>query len=353
MNKTSQTILKWYKKQNLFFPWRVRRTAYSTWISEIMLQQTQVHTVIPYYEKWMEKFPNIQTLSEASIDEVLKLWEGLGYYSRAKNIHETSKVLIRKHNGCFPNNYSDLIQLKGIGDYTASAILSMYFNKKFPALDANVKRVFIRLIGINNKQRTLKQMKALILPIFPNEHSGNFNQAIMDIGRTICKPKKPHCAKCPVNKFCIAYIKNKISYYSIKPIVQIKPKVNVVVGLIFKKNKFLISKRSPSGLLANLWELPGGKIKTNETNLEALIREIKEEVNIDISSIINIGKINHHYSHFSVSIQLFICKHNKGKALALASQEVKWIMFKEIEKYSFPVATHKLFKLYNEYNVKN
>jgi len=343
MNKTSNSLIQWYLKNNYSFPWRNSSDPYKIWISEIMLQQTQVKTVIPYYMNWMELFSNVKILSQAPIHKILKCWEGLGYYQRAHNIHETSKIIVKDFDGVIPQEYDKLIFLKGIGDYTASAILSIAFNKKYPAIDGNLKRVVSRLSGIGNSKKIILRSKKIIMNFMNKNNPGFINQALMDLGREVCLPRKPKCAVCPIAQFCTAYSKNKISYYTFKKKKKNKPTYNVSVGIIWKANKILISKRKKDGLLGGLWELPGGKKQRKENDSECLKREIKEELGISIKIKNEIGKIKHHYSHFSINLTGYKCDYFSGKTKAYSSEKIKWISVDEIVKYPFPKSTLKLF----------
>ncbi len=345
MNDISNNLIEWYLKNNYSFPWRNSTDPYRIWISEIMLQQTQVKTVIPYYNNWMTLFSNVQTLSKAPIQKILKCWEGLGYYQRAHNIHETSKIIVQDFKGVIPQEYSKLISLKGIGDYTASAILSIAFKKKYPAIDGNLKRVIARLSGLENSKKIISNSKKIIMNFMNNNNPGFINQALMDLGREICLPRNPQCISCPIAQFCIAYSKNKISYYTFTKKKKKNPTYNVSVGIIWKANKILISKRKKEGLLGGLWELPGGKRQNNENDSECLSRELDEELGIDIKIKNKIGKIKHHYSHFSINLTGYNCDYFSGKAKAYSSEKIAWIKASEIVKYPFPRATLKLFIL--------
>jgi len=345
MNTTSKNLLLWYKKSNYYMPWRNQASPYQIWISEIMLQQTQVKTVLNYYNNWMEKFPTVKCIAEATIDDILKLWEGLGYYKRAHNIYDASKIIVNEYNGKVPNIYSDLIQLPGIGDYTASAILSIAFNKPYSAIDGNLKRVISRLNILDNKFKNIDIMKKFVIKLMKNNNPGDINQAFMDLGREVCVPRIPKCEICPLNVFCLAYIRNEVSLYPIKEIRKKIPSFDVVVGMIYKKNKFLISKRKKNGLLGGLWELPGGKKMINETDQNCLKREIKEELNITIDVINKIGYIKHQYSHFKINLIGYICQYSTGNPQPLAADDLRWISKKSIKNFAFPKSTIKLFAL--------
>ena len=345
MDKIGIDLARWYKTQNYNFPWRKNNTPYSIWISEIMLQQTQVLTATPYFLAWMKKFPTVNSVAIADIDDLLKSWEGLGYYQRAHNILACAQSIMNQHNGFFPKQYEELIELKGIGDYTASAIMSIAYNKPYPAIDGNLKRVIARLYGVNDLKNIIKKSKEHVSNLMTNQSPSIINQSLMDLGREICKPKKPKCTDCPVKKFCIAFNNQLIDKFSIKTKTKKIPAFDVSVGLIIKNNHILISKRKKNGLLGGLWELPGGKLMKNENFIDCLNREIEEELAIKIKIIKTIGTIKHQYSHFKINMRGFQCKIKSGTPKPLASDSIKWINFNEIKKYAFPKATLKLFDI--------
>ena len=347
MNKIGRELSKWYSTQNHDFPWRENNTPYSIWISEIMLQQTQTLTATPYFLTWMKKFPTVNSVAIADIDDLLKSWEGLGYYQRAHNILSSAQSIMNQHNGFFPKKYDELIELKGIGDYTASAIMSIAYNKPYPAIDGNLKRVIARLYGVNDLKNIIKKSKERVADLMTNQSPSIINQSLMDLGREICKPKKPKCADCPVKKFCIAFNNQLINKFSIKTKTKKIPTFDVSVGLIIKNNHILISKRKKNGLLGGLWELPGGKLIKNENFIDCLNRELKEELDITIKIIKTIGTIKHQYSHFKINMRGFKCKIKSGTPKPLASDSIKWINFNEIKNYAFPKATLKLFDIIN------
>ena len=344
MSIKSKHLISWYKKSNYKFPWRMTSDPYKIWISEIMLQQTQVSVAKNYYNNWIKELPTVDDVAKANIDNILKLWEGLGYYRRAHNIYETAQMIVKKYNSKLPSKYDELINLKGIGDYTASAILSIAFNKKYPAIDGNLKRVIARLENFNNNQ-VKKNIKKIISSFMNDLNAGEINQALMDLGREVCTPNQPKCQLCPLISYCKAFKTEQISKYPEKNKTQSKPVFDVIVGMIYKNNNFLISKRKKDGFLGGLWELPGGKKKSKETQLDCLQREIKEELDIRVDVGEKIGKIKHHYSHFSINLIGYKCQYKKGKEKPLMSEKIKWIKMNNIDHFAFPKSTIKLFSL--------
>jgi len=345
MNKISKKLVHWYHIKSYDFPWRKSKNVYDIWISEIMLQQTQVKTVLAYYNKWIDVFPNIQILANAKIEHVLKLWEGLGYYQRAHNIHKTAQIVMNEYNGKFPSSFSALLKLAGIGDYTASAIMSIAYHKPYPAIDGNLKRVVARLYGIDNFKNITAKSKEHVQDLMYKYNPSEINQALMDLGREVCLPKKPHCTACPVKISCYAKKNNAVHKFLNKNKTITKPIYNVAVGMIWKNDKILISKRKNDGLLGGLWELPGGKKINKESFSECLQREIYEELNIEVKINKTIGYIKHQYSHFGINMKGYHCQFHSGIPKAIESDEIKWISLNEIKKYPFPKSTLKIFSL--------
>lgn len=338
----------WFNQSQRTMPWRTQCSPYYTWISEIMLQQTQVVTVIPYFERFIKLFPNVQALARADQDVVLKAWEGLGYYSRARNLHKAAKVICNDYNGIIPDNYEEIQNIPGIGPYTGAAIVSIAYEVPISVVDGNVLRVFCRFWGIYDDIRLPKVRDVLFEKL--NAYVGKikpsvFNQAIMELGALICTPKNPTCSKCALGDDCFAKNSSKQDSLPFKSKSKPVPTYNIVVGLIYFNNKLLIAKRKDDQMLGGLWEFPGGKINENETEKQALIREIKEEVNLDISINQKLGTIKHAYSHFKINLHAYICTSTTQNAVALSASKLKWINENDLENYAFPTANKKLFKL--------
>ncbi len=345
----SKCIVNWYNFNKRDLPFRLTKNPYKIWLSEVMLQQTKVNTVVPYYEKWIKHFPTLKSVALANFDDLLKLWEGLGYYNRCKNFHKATKIVLKHYDGMIPNTFEQFISLPGVGDYTAGAVLSIAFQKTFPAIDGNVVRVLSRLLGIKNlTKRNLRRIKNTVISAIPPKNPGDFNQGLMELGATICLPKNPKCAGCPIISNCKAYERKKENIY---PILQKKgknPHISVVAGIIWRKKTFYIQKRKMNSMLGGLWEFPGGKVKNGETLQNALKRELIEECGFEPKIIKEIDPIKHSYSHFSITFHCFYCIENK--TLLLPRKASAWITVDEIKLYSFPKANHKLFKLLSKYD---
>lgn len=273
----AQQIIPWFDKHKRTLPFRKQNpNPYEVWISEMMLQQTQVDTVVDYFNRFIALFPDIQTLANASQQDVLKMWEGLGYYARARNLHQAAKIMMEKFQGELPKGYETLQTLPGIGPYAAAAIASIAFNEEIPVVDGNVLRVFTRYWGISTDIRLPKVRDHLfekLLPEIKGYCPSAFNQGVMELGALICKPKKPLCEQCPLSEKCLACLKqltHEIPYKSKKAPI---PHYHIGVGIVRKGNKMLIGKRKESGMLGGLWEFPGGKKKKKN----ALKKPFKEK----------------------------------------------------------------------------
>ena len=334
-------LLNWFYQNKRTLPWRRGRTPYRVWVSEIMLQQTQVNTVIPYYKKWIKKYPTLKSFKESNFDDVIKIWEGLGYYSRCHNMFNAAKLI----NSTFPNNYDDLINLPGIGDYTAKTILAIAFKKNLVGIDTNLERIGYRILGL--KTKTKRNQKRVVKYLEENQCSnnpGDYNEALMDLGSSLCKASITYCNQCPLKNICKAYASSSPILYPTPKVRKKIPIYDVAVSVIEYKNKILITKRLNKNFLPGLWEFPGGKIEKNETAIQTIIREVKEETNLTVSNPIFLGNIKHKYSHFGVNISLFISFPKSIKSLNL-SQEYRWIRMKDILNYPLPKANHKMLDI--------
>lgn len=333
----------WYSAHHRKLPWRQTQDPYKIWISEIMLQQTTVQAVIPYYLRWMILFPDMQTLSEAPLQKVLKQWQGLGYYQRAKNLHQASKIIMTTYGGRMPQKYNDLKSLPGFGPYTTAAVLSIAFDKPYLTIDANIRRVLMRLLKLPRKVTASidKELLQSFSPLFPQKRMGIFNQALMELGSLICRSKNPLCLLCPLLEFCGAYKAGEQEVIPIRAKRSYK-KIEAVIGIIDKKGKFLIQKRPSTGLLADLWEFPGGKIEVEETADNALKREIKEEISAEIHEARFLTSVQHSYTQFQVSLHAFACSLKTDPVLDKSRH--RWVSLKGMRRFPFPSGSAKVIK---------
>jgi len=340
-------LLAWYDKEKRDLPWRNTKDPYRIWVSEIMLQQTQVKTVIPYYERWIRTFPTIENLSNAPEQKVLKLWEGLGYYSRAKNLKKASQIICKDMNKELPKTVKALQKLPGIGRYTAGAISSIAFGLKAPVLDGNIKRVLSRLFCINENGTTSASEKILWQKsedLVPDRRPGDFNQALMELGATICTPNSPTCQQCPLQNKCEAFLKVTVGLFPpLKKKISSK-KIEVSAGIIIKNNKVYIQQRKKNALMGGLWEFPGGKREKEESPEECLEREIKEEMGVTINILKKIMTIKHTYTQFRVTLHAFTCELQSKQIRPTECQQWKWVSLSNLKKYPFPAANVKIVK---------
>jgi A/G-specific adenine glycosylase len=321
------------------------------WVSEVMLQQTRVPTVIPYFKKFIKVFPDVFHLAKGTEAELLKLWEGMGYYNRVRNLHRAAMEIVKNWNGKIPDTYSDLISLPGIGDYVASAILAFGFKKIIPVVDGNVMRVMSRYLLIEEDLKTTHktQVKQFLAESLDPEWGWQESEAFMELGALICLPTNPSCGKCPLHQECIAYQRGKQAVLPVKKKKRETPVVKVVVGVIMSEKFLYIQKRSNKSHLGGLWEFPGGKIETGEDSLSGLRREVKEETGMKIDAWQYIGNIKHEYSHFRIDMDVYFA--NLKKIIFSYHPEGKWISIENIEKYAFPKANHKIFKLLKKLDI--
>jgi len=317
-------------------PWRGSRDPYAIWVSEVMLQQTQVGTAIPFYERWMARFPTLLSLAQASEQEVLMLWEGLGYYSRARNLQRAARRVVDAFDGNIPADPKSLRALPGIGDYTAAAIASLAFGLDAAAVDGNIRRVLARLFDVTIPADTpagRKVIQSLADGHLPPGRAADYNQALMDLGATLCTPRNPACAACPLAACCRAYAGGTQEQRpALKPRSTV-PHVTVTAAVIQRGAAFLLAQRPPSGLLGGMWEFPGGKQEHGEDLPACLKREIMEELGVAVEVGAPLGVFRHAYTHFRLTLHAFHCTLNGGEPRALAGQAALWVELGELAQY--------------------
>jgi len=340
-----KNLVSWFQKNQRKLPWRKKYDPYGVWISEIMLQQTQVKTALPYFERWMKELPSINSVARAPQDKILKLWEGLGYYSRARNLQKAAQLIIKKHNGRFPNRYADILALPGIGKYSAGAISSIAFNRNKPVVDGNVIRVMARLANFSENTRlpqNIKQFWGWAEKLIPSGLAREFNQGLMELGALVCTPKKPNCSHCPVKKVCKGSQNGTAAQLPNRGEKTKNIPITVTLAVICKNGKIFIQKRPEKGLMGGLWEFPGGKTRKNETGPNAIRREIKEELSVTIKNVKKIARIRHNYTKFNVDLHCYSADLDKGKIRLNFATKGKWVTPKSLTKFAFPAADKKL-----------
>jgi A/G-specific adenine glycosylase len=339
-------LIAWFEDGKQELPWRQNRDAYRVWLSEVMLQQTQVETVIPYYLRFLKAFPSLSSLASAPLDQVLKAWEGLGYYSRARHLHRAAQIVVKQFQGQLPSTVDDLMRLPGIGRYTAGAIASLAFGVNAPLLDGNVIRVFSRLLD-SDQDVTADETKRVLWQIaeqlLPAGKAGQWNEGLMELGRRVCTPKNPACDLCPLNGHCLARRAGVQAARPVKSPRKKTPHYEVAAGVIQDQaGHILIAQRPLEGMLGGLWEFPGGKREAGETLPECLRREIAEELGIDIEVGPQIVIIKHAYTHFRITLYAFLCRYVSGAPRTLGCAAWQWISQDDFDRYAFPVTDHKI-----------
>jgi A/G-specific adenine glycosylase len=345
------SLITWFRHFQRELPWRQTRDPYHIWVSEVMLQQTQVKKVLEYYQNFIEKFPDIQRLAAADLQEVLKGWERMGYYARARNLHKAARIIMQEMGGEIPEEYEKFRKLPGVGESIGAAVQSLVFNKPYPVVDGNVKRVIARLFlwdSPRNKSVSVKFFKEKAGDLLDHDRPGLFNQAMMELGATICRPRRPICPDCPVSRFCEAYQTNRQHQIPIISKSRSLPEHHIAVGIVCKNSHLLITRRKPAGLLGGLWEFPGGKVQEGETAEQACIREIKEEINLSIEIIEFLTRIKHAYTHFKLIMDVFRCRYLSGDIVLQGPVDCRWITIDEIGMFPFPAANHKFIPLLKE-----
>jgi len=338
-------LVRWFERDHRFMPWRSDPSPYKVWISEIMLQQTQVVTVIPYFDRFVARFPSFAALAEADLQEVLKLWEGLGYYSRARNLHQAARAIVERYGGKPPRTSEGLRELPGIGAYTAAAIASIAFGEPVPSVDGNVLRVCSRLWGISTPMRDkalADEVRARLAPLIRTVNPSHFNQAMMETGALICKPRNPLCGQCLLSRHCIAFKTNRTGELPVVEKAAKVPHYRIAVGVIWKTGRILIARRGENQMLGGLWEFPGGKQKKGETLEQTAAREIEEETGLTVRVGAPTVTVKHAYSHFKITMTAFRCVWQSGRARPRASVELKWIPPSTLADYPMPRANRRV-----------
>ncbi len=345
-------LLDWFAANRRDLPWRRSYDPYAVWVSEIMAQQTQMDRVVAYFNRFMDRFPDLASLAAAEEDAVLKAWEGLGYYSRARNLLAAARRIVAAHGGAFPTSFEAIRALPGVGDYTAGAVASIACGLDAVAVDANVSRVLARVCDIDTpikeaagKARALELARALL----PPGQAGAFNEALMEFGALVCRPKNPDCPRCPVAACCQA---RHLGIVADRPVLSkskdIKP-ILVATGVLLHQGRIFIQKRLPAGAWANLWEFPGGRIEAGETPEAAIVREFREETDFTTSVAAKLGVIRHGYTFYRVTLHCFLLHLGGGNGAATppepaltAAQESRWVAPESLSRFAFPAGHRKL-----------
>ncbi len=342
-------LLAWFDKHKRPLPWREHYAPYEVLVSEVMLQQTQMERGVAYFQRWMRTFPDLESLARADEEQVLRLWEGLGYYNRARNLQRTARKLLEQHQATLPQDEESLLALPGIGPYTAGAIRSLAFNQDVPAIDANVERVLSRMFDLDKPVKdpqTHARIVELSNLLLPPGKARLFNEAMMDLGAMVCS-KKPKCADCPLEALCES---RRLNIAEERPVpaksMQLIP-LEVVTSVLVHQEHFFIQKRLPKGAWPGLWEFPGGRIEPGETAAQAASREFEEETEFIVRPREFLGVIRHGYTKYRVRLHCFICTlaDNPGTLPTPrlhAATEYRWVPFSGLLDFAFPAGHRKL-----------
>ncbi|MBP2242705.1 A/G-specific adenine glycosylase [Cytobacillus eiseniae] len=346
IDKFQQDLISWFEAEQRELPWRKDKDPYKIWVSEIMLQQTRVDTVIPYFQGFIEQFPTIEALSNAEEERVLKAWEGLGYYSRVRNLQSAVKEVYENYDGKVPADPQEISSLKGVGPYTAGAILSIAYGIPEPAVDGNVMRVLSRILSIWDdiaKASSRKVFEAAVRALISHDNPSYFNQALMELGALICTPTSPSCLLCPVQEHCDAFREGTQNELPVKTRKKKHRHVQIVAAVLQNaEGKFLIHKRPDKGLLANLWEFPNTEVIQAFINEKDQLNEmVKDAYEAEIQIGEMIGQIEHVFSHLTWNINAY---QGQVRSIAKESAEVKLVTAEEMKAYTFSVSHQKIFQ---------
>lgn len=336
----STPLLHWFRAEKRAMPWRETRDPYYIWVSEVMLQQTQVATVIPYYERFMARFPTIQSLAEAPLDDLLKHWEGLGYYSRARNLQKAAQQVVSEHGGVFPRDYAAIRALSGIGDYTAGAIASIAFNQAKPAVDGNVLRVLSRWFRIAEdiaKPQSKRLFEEFALRLIPEGHAWEFNQALMELGALVCTPRRPRCADCPVRDACRANLVGDVEAFPVKTKKAPPRPVSFAVAVLSRGDSVWIVRRPAEGLLGGLWEFPAFELGEGADVADLL----ESRLALGAMSWAPLCTVLHTYTHMKATMQVLRAELPEGVELP-QNDDRRWVPVSDLGSYAFSNANQKI-----------
>ena len=333
-------LLRWYQQNKRDLPWRRTQDAYAIWISETMLQQTQVTTVIPYYEKFLNNFSTVDALAHAPLAKVLRLWSGLGYYRRAANLRTAAQKIIREHRGRIPQDFNRLRTLPGIGDYTAGAITSIAFGQRHAAIDGNARRVLSRLLGISDE----RALRAIAAELVPESQPGDFNQALMELGATVCTPKNQRCSDCAVNSLCASRSWPRAAN---APAARPRVKFTSVIwplAIVRRGGKILLRRRGATGLLASLWELPGGERNAKQLDTTFLRRELGD-VGLSVTRFEKFGEIRHAITYRRIRAPIYLFDLAAKDPMKLPQSRWRWVAPAKLKELAASSMTAKAVAL--------
>lgn len=337
----ARLLLDWFASHARDLPWRRDRTPYRVWVAEVMLQQTRAETAVPYYERFLARFPTLEALAEAPLEEVLREWEGLGYYARARHLHAAARQVAVGYGGRLPDTYEELLALPGLGPYTAGAVASIAFGRPVVALDGNGRRVLARLFVVEGSHRRLpvrRRLTELAISLLPPDRPGPFNEALMELGATVCLPRAPRCPRCPLAHHCLAHRTGREQDFPTRTARRPIPHYDVTAAVLLQGDgQVLVARRNPDDFLGGLWEFPGGRKEDGESLSECLARELQEELGIRVEVGRPFLTLEHAYTHFHITLHVFFCRLLAGTPRCLDCAEVRWATPEELDQ--LPMST--------------
>ena len=344
-------LAAWYRRNARRLPWRQADDPYRVWLSEVMLQQTQVKTVLPYYERFTAAFPDVSRLAEADPQKVLKLWEGLGYYRRAHHLMAAARIIDRKHGGRLPDRRDAFRALPGVGDYIANAVMSIAFRQAYAVVDGNVKRVLARLWRLEtpvNRPSSHNRFQTLADALLDTRNPARHNQAVMELGALVCKPRRPSCESCPVAAHCRARRHGAIDRYPLRDPRARIPEHALVAGMVYKRGKLLIVRRPDRGFLGGLWEFPGGRRLPGEKAEAACRRSIHEQTGLSVAVDEPVTRVKHAYTHFRIQLAVWACRWQSGRVRLKGPAAFRWVRRRELAAFPLPGAVKKALDCLSE-----
>ncbi|HET91941.1 MAG TPA: A/G-specific adenine glycosylase [Chloroflexi bacterium] len=347
-----ERLLAWFAAHARPLPWRQDRTPYRVWVAEVMLQQTQVRTVVPYYERFLARFPTVQAVADAPLEQVLKTWEGLGYYARARHLYAAARQIVDRCDGQIPGTFDELLALPGVGRYTAGAVASIAFGQDVPAVDGNGRRVLCRVLDVRDdvpRSATQRKLEGLTRDLLPSGRAGVFNEALMELGATVCTPRAPDCAHCPLQTLCQAHAEGTPEALPVRPLRRRPPHYDVTAAVTLQADgRVLVAQRMPDDLLGGLWEFPGGKQEDGETLTECLVREMQEEMGVHVEVGESVAVVEHAYTHFRITLHAFCCRLVDGEPCCLECADFRWVTLGELDELPMSVVNRKVVQAVQE-----
>lgn len=345
----AKKLLGWFTRHARDLPWRHARTPYRVWVAEVMLQQTRAEVAAPFYQRFLDRFSTVEALAAASLEEVLKTWEGLGYYARARHLHAAARLVLTRHGGRLPPTFEELLELPGIGEYTAGAVASIAFRQPVIALDGNARRVIARLFTVDGDPRraaTRRRLETLTATVLPPEEPGRFNEALMELGATVCLPRLPRCGDCPVSGLCRAHREGREEQLPERSPRRPIPHRQVAAAVTVREDqRVLVARRMPDDFLGGLWEFPGGGVEMGESPEDGLVREMREELGIEVEAGERLVSLSHAYTHFRITLHVFRCRLRSGEPRCLECADFRWASAEELADLPMSATDRQIARL--------